>query len=231
MKSHQSLWTVGALCALVPLAGLSLWAAEPIFRRPTPGPPAADPAAAATPREKAAAKPAAADAAASDDEQDLLNSFRRLEVQSAEAYLKLTEIDLKKVTDMNKEVAKVYSGSVVDDFKAAVEIAKERVNVAREVLEGSDETSLVGIAAIRLKTAQQGYERALTANQRMATAYGPIDMERLQVAVESARVDLDKAKIVSRMNSPLTDLHLELDQLREEVRALRYKITAITSRR
>jgi hypothetical protein len=71
----------------------------------------------------------------------------------------------------------------------------------------------------------------LNANRRLATAYGPIDLERMQIAVESARVDLDKAKIVSKMNSPIVVLHLELDQLREEVRQLRYRITAITSRR
>jgi hypothetical protein len=228
MKSRYSLWTLAALGGLVPLAGLSLWAAEPVFRRPTPGP-AGPETTGAAPREKAGGS--SSGTPTTDDEHDLNNSFMRLEVQSAEAYLKLTELDLRKVTEMNEKMANVYSGSVVDDFKAAVEIAKERVNVARQALAGTKETSLVGIASIRLKTAQQGYERAQNANRRVPGTYGPIDVERLQVSVDSARVDLDKAKIVSRMDSPLTDLHLELDQLREEVRALRYKITAITSRR
>ena len=81
------------------------------------------------------------------------------------------------------------------------------------------------------KTARQQLDRALNANKRLATAYGPIDMERMRVAVDSAKVDLEKARVVSQMHSPLTDLHLELDELREEVRQLRYRITAITSRR
>ncbi len=218
MKRRPSLWITAAWCAFVPIAGLSVWAAEQP-RKPVPGPAAPGDVGPAT----------AAEADMSPDE--LLKAFQRLEVQSAQAYVRLTELDLQKITQMNEKMSGVYSGSEVDLLKSAVEIAKERVRVAREDLDGQKESSLVGIATIRLKSAQQIYDRAVSANKRLATAYGPIDMERLKVAVDSARVDLDKAKVVAQMESPLTDLHLELDQLREEVRQLRYRITAITSRR
>ncbi len=216
MKHPKSLWITAAWCASVPIAGLSVWAAEQPRK---PGLPTTAPGASSK------------DDSAAGDEKDLLKSFLRLEVLSAEAYVKLTELDLQKINQMNEKMSGVYSNSEVEILKSAVEIAKERVRVAQEQLGGKKESSLVGIAAIRLKTAQQVYERALNANRRLATAYGPIDLERLQIAVESARVDLDKAKVVAQMNSPLTDLHLELDQFREEVRQLRYRITAITSRR
>jgi hypothetical protein len=217
MKRHQSLWITAAWCAFVPIAGLSVWAAEQPRKL---APPAAGPA-------------APADTASDDEmsEADLLKAFRRLEVQSAQAYVKLTELDLQKITQMNEKMSGVYSTSEVDNLKLTVDIARERVRVAQEAVDGNKESSLVGIAALRMRNAQQVYERALNANKRLATAYGQIDLERLRVAVDSARVDLDKAKVVARMNSPLTDLHLELDELREEVRQLRYRITAITSRR
>ncbi len=213
MKRQQSFWITAAWCAFVPIAGLSVWAAEQP-RKPAPGP--------AAPLE---------DVGDTLSEEDLLKAFRRLEVQSAQAYVKLTELDLQKIMQMNEKMSGVYSSSEVDLLKSAVEIAKERVRVAQEELDGNKESSLVGIATIRLKSAQQIYERGMNANKRLATAYGPIDIERMRFAVESARVDLDKAKVVSQMHSPLIALHLELDELREEVRQLRYRITAITSRR
>ncbi len=215
MKRRPSLWITTAWCALVPLAGLSVWAAEQ-QRKPEPGP-------------AAAADQAGPDADLSPAE--LTKAFERLEIQSALAYVKLTELDLQKITQMNEKMSGVYSNSEVDLLRSAVEIAKERVRVAQEVLNGKQESSLVGIAAVRLKSAQQIYDRAINANKRLASAYGPIDVERFKVAVDSARIDLDKAKVVAQMNSPQTALHLELDQLREEVRQLRYRITAITSRR
>ncbi len=221
MKRHQSLWITAAWCALVPLAGISVWAAEQP-RKPAPT------------RVKAAADPADINDLGKSDamsEDELLKSFRKLEVQSAIAYVKLTELDLQKINQLNEKVSGIYSNSVVDDFRSTVEIAKERVRVAQEALDGGKETSLVGIAAVRLKTARQQLDRALNANKQLASAFGPIDMERLRVAVDSAKVDLEKARVVAQMHSPITDLHLELDELREEVRQLRYRVTAITSRR
>ena len=227
MKRPHTLWLAGVLCALVPVASLSVWAAD------QPGRPAAPPAGVrvgdATGPRKTTPKPDAEPKA--EDEQELLKSFQRLEVLSAEAYVKLTELDLQKIMQMNEKMAGVYSNAEVDNLKGAVEIAKERVRVAREQLEGRNESHLVGIALIRLKNAQQVYERALTANRRLATTYGPIDIERLKMAVESARIDADKARVVAKLDSPITDLHLEFDQLREEVRQLRYRVTSITSRR
>lgn len=157
MKRRPSLWITTAWCALVPLAGLSVWAAEQ-QRKPEPGP-------------AAAADQAGPDADLSPAE--LTKAFERLEIQSALAYVKLTELDLQKITQMNEKMSGVYSNSEVDLLRSAVEIAKERVRVAQEVLNGKQESSLVGIAAVRLKSTSK-----FTIGRSMPTSGWPAPMAR-----------------------------------------------------
>ncbi len=65
----------------------------------------------------------------------------------------------------------------------------------------------------------------------MASAVKPVDVERDRVAVDMAKVNLQKAKLVEQLDSPIAVVNWELEVLRDEVRQLRWLITAITSRR
>ena len=59
----------------------------------------------------------------------------------------------------------------------------------------------------------------------------PVDVERDRVSVEMAKVNLAKAKVVDQLDSPIAVINWEIEVLRDEVRQLRWLITAITSRR
>ena len=81
------------------------------------------------------------------------------------------------------------------------------------------------------KTPRITYERDMAANRRLPTAVKPVDVERDRVSVDMAKVNLEKAKLVTQLDSPIAIVNWELDVLRDEVRQLRWRITAITSRR
>jgi hypothetical protein len=215
MNRRNVLWLIGITSAVSSIAGLSVWAAEQV--RPTP------------------ARPAVVDAkpvdGASDDPSDLEATLRRLDVQSAELSLRLYELDLQKIDDMNQKMAGLYSNAEVDRFQASVEMARQRVKAARERNEGKDTIAIVGVGQALLKNAQDAYERDKAANRKLPTAVRPIDVERDRVAVEMAEVNLTKAKLVTRLDTPIPIINWEMDVLRDEVRQLRWRITAITSRR
>ena len=156
---------------------------------------------------------------------------RRLDVQAAELSLRLYELDLQKIDDINKQMAGLYSNAVVDRFRANVEMAKQRVKAARERAEGKHAVAIVGIGQALLQNAEDTYERDMAANRQLSTAVKPVDVERDRVAVEMAKVNLDKAKLVDQLDSPIAIINWEIDVLRDEVRQLRWRITAITSRR
>ena len=195
------------------IAGWSLWAAEP--QRTTITRLAADVSPAST----------------SDNPDDLEATLRRLDVQSAELSLRLYELDLQKIDDINKQMAGLYSNAVVDRFRANVEMAKQRVKAARERAEGKHAIAIVGVGQALLQNAEDAYERDMAANRQLSTAIKPVDVERDRVSVEMAKVNLAKAKLVDQLDSPIAIVNWELDVLRDEVRQLRWLITAITSRR
>src|SRR5690242_19924901 len=70
------------------------------------------------------------DATESNDTKALESNLHRLDLQFSEIALRLTELDLQKIEDMNRKVAGIYSDSEVDRFRSAVAVAKERVNAA-----------------------------------------------------------------------------------------------------
>ena len=78
---------------------------------------------------------------------------------------------------------------------------------------------------------QETYERDMAANRQLSTAVKPVDINRDRVSVEMAKVNLAKAKLVEQLDSPIAVVNWELDVLRDEVRQLRWRITAITSPR
>jgi len=206
-------WLIGILGAVSCIAGWSLVAAEP--RRPATARLAAD----------------ESQTNSSDQPQDLQVMLRNLDVQSAELSLRLYELDLQKIDDMNRKMAGLYSNAEVDRFRANVEMAKQRVAAARERSEGKPGNAIVGVGQTLLQSAQNVYERDMAANRQLSSAIKPVDVERDRVSVEMAKVNLEKAKVVDQLDSPIAIVNWELDVLRDEVRQLRWRITAITSRR
>ena len=213
MNRRNALLLTGFFGAVSLVAGWSLWAAEPTR--------------ATTTRLTADVSPPRA----SDNADDLDATLRRLDVQSAELSLRLYELDLQKIDDINKQMAGLYSKAEVDRFRANVEMAKQRVAAARERADGKRGVAIIGVGQIILQNAQETYERDMAANRQLSTAFKPVDIERDRVSVEMAKVNLAKAKLVDQLDSPIAIVNWELDVLRDEVRQLRWRITAITSRR
>jgi hypothetical protein len=213
MNHRNVLW----LTALVfSLAGWSLWAAEEI--RPTR-------------IQQAGLEAKTTDAPATGSQEEMQETLRKLDVQAAELSLQLYELDLQKIDDLNNKMPGLYSKAETDRFRTSVAMAKERVKAARERVEGKDTKAIVGVGEALLQNAKDNYERDIAANRRLPTAVKQIDIDRDRVSVEMAKVNVAKAKLVTQLDSPISILNWEIDVLRDEVRQLRWRITAITSRR
>jgi hypothetical protein len=210
MNLRKNVWLTGVVSAVSMITAWSLWGAEP--GRPAP-------------------VRLVADAPAGDKTDDVDATLRQLDVQAAELSLRLYELDLQKMSDINKQMAGLYSNAVVDRFRANVEMARQRVKAARERADGKRAVAIVGVGQTLLQAAEDAYERDLAANRQLSTAIKPVDVERDRVAVEMAKVNLAKAKLLDQADSPIAVVNWELDVLRDEVRQLRWLITAITSRR
>jgi len=213
MNRRNLVWLIGLVSTVSLIAGWSLFAAEP--QRTTITRVAADIPPANT----------------SNNPDDLEATLRQLDVQAAELSLRLYELDLQKIDDINKQMAGLYSNSVVDRFRSAVEMARQRVQAARQRAEGKRAVAIIGVGQALLQNAEDAYKRDMAANRQLATAIKPVDVERDRVAVEMAKVNLEKAKLVDQLDSPIATVNWELDVMRDEVRQLRWLITAITSRR
>ncbi|HTU26753.1 MAG TPA: hypothetical protein VMF30_15200 [Pirellulales bacterium] len=213
MIRRNTAWLIGLIGTGALLAGWKTWAAEP-----KPAAPARLVADSAT-------------SSSGNDSNDLDATIRRLDVQGAELSLRLYELDLQKIDDINKQMAGLYSNAEVDRFRANVEMAKQRLKAARERAEGKRGIAIIGVGQAMLQQAQDSYDRDMAANRKLPSAIKPVDVERDRVSVEMAKVNLEKAKLVDQLDSPGAVLNWELDALRDEVRQLRWRITAITSRR
>ena len=198
------------------IAGWSLWAAEQ---------------GGATQARPAAVKADSGERASNGKPADLEETLRRLDLQTAELSLQLYELDLQKINDLNAKMPGLYSNAEGDRFRTSVEMARQRVKAARERAEGKDSVAIIGVGQALLQNAIDNYDRDRAANRRLPTAVKQVDVDRDRVAVEMARVSLEKAKVVTQLDSPTEMVNWEIDVLRDEVRQLRWRITAITSRR
>ena len=151
MNRRNVVWLIGVISAASLIAGWSSWGAEP--------------------RRAATARLTADDsqASSSDKPEDLEAMLRRLDLQSAELSLRLYELDLQKIGDINKQMAGLYSNSVVDRFKANVEMAKQRVKAAQERVDGKRAVAIIGVGQSLLQNAEEAYARDMAANRQFST--------------------------------------------------------------
>ncbi|HVU85964.1 MAG TPA: hypothetical protein VHD36_01500 [Pirellulales bacterium] len=152
-----------------------------------------------------------------------------LDVAYAEASLKLLQLDLQKMTDLQSRVHGSITASQFDRVDGMVRVAEDNLrmvkagNPSRGALNVMRAREAVRTAEFVLKTARQV--------KAAANAISDIQLTRLGVEVEVERLMLARAEQAAKTDSPLDDLAWENDQLRDEVQRLRYRFEALTARR
>lgn len=172
-------------------------------------------------------KPAPIDAPA--PERAVPNDPHELEVAYAETFLKLARLDLQKMLDLQNRIKGAITSSQFDRIEGLVRVAEDNYRLTKEGKATRQSMNLVR-ARESLRTAEQVLKTAMQV-KASADAISDTEMARLRTSVELERLGLARAEAVAATDSPLDDLQLEIDQMRDEMMRLRYRFEAMTARR
>jgi hypothetical protein len=153
-------------------------------------------------------------------------SPQNLEMKYAEAQYKLAETNLRKVELTNQRFQKTVSASVIADYTEDLAIAKSQLDGVRE---GGHDVLFAGwIRRVEsnLKTAEASYNSARLANQRQPGTVDALDVERMRLRVEIARLQLEQGKMLA---SATVDerLRWQVQVLNDEVASLKVQTSRI----
>ncbi len=162
--------------------------------------------------------------------EELDREREEINVKYAETFLRLSEVQLQKILDFNRRVPGGFSEAEVERLRRMVEVAKERLEWVRKAGHKQSAANIFQAEAT-VQNAETNYNKAQSANNRVPGAVPQLEMDRLRLVAELARMSLQKARLAAEANSSVADVQWELDQLREDVLQLRSRVEAITSRR
>ncbi len=115
-------------------------------------------------------------------------------IRYAKAQLRLAELRLAKAQEMNRRVARTLAKGVVEQFANDVTFAKAQLEAAQGSGKSDSFSFWVRRAELELADRQEQLRIANAANQRVPGAYQPIDLDRMQAAIELAGLRVERAK-------------------------------------
>lgn len=142
-----------------------------------------------------------------------------LELRYAEAQLKLAEVNLQKVQRMNERVARAVPGDLIAEYREDVEVAKLRV---QHLASGKEESRLrvwLRRAEADAKAAQARWKSGVAVNERAPGTIDPLDLERLRVQADVARLRLARGRAVADQSQE-AQVQWQLNYLSDEVQRL-----------
>jgi len=150
-----------------------------------------------------------------------------IDVRLAEAKLKLAKVDLRWATDWNRRVRGTISQSTVEWLRKNVSLANAQVDIARQDEQHWHALHVHQMEAA-LRTAESQLERTKAMKRAGPRTVGALDLERIRLKVEVARLGLAKAKDPVNMQSPEAHLQWQVDQLRDEVNRLKDQVERLS---
>lgn len=122
---------------------------------------------------------------------------KSLATRYAKAQLRLAELNLQKVQEMNKRVPGTLIQSVVQQFEEEVEFAKANVRHAEQNGVDLAYQSCLERAELGVRAAEAYAKRAEETHQRAPTMRSGTDVERAKVAMEMAQLQVERGKAAS----------------------------------
>lgn len=151
-----------------------------------------------------------------------------LDAHYADAYLRLMDATLRKYEDANRRQPNTIPASVMHVIQDGARDARVRAQML-EKADSTDAEVYIACAESELRGAQESLERAENANREAPGNVSASQVEILKATLELAKIRVEKARHVSA-ESPLSSVHFELGQLREEVQQLRMLVALIGER-
>ncbi len=145
-------------------------------------------------------------------------------VRYARASLELAKIELKKLEEQNKKVPRVVPAIIVERAKMNVKVAEAQVEQAIGPSAGGTANVHIRYAEERVKVAELEFEKAKEARRRNPDAVIELEVERLRLVAETARLRLAMWRDPVYLPSLLDQMQWELDRVSEEVVELNKRV-------
>lgn len=142
-----------------------------------------------------------------------------LAVRYAQAQLRLAEVNLQKVQQMNQRVARAVPGDMVAEYREDVEIAKLRVETLLDGKDGDEFRVWLRRAEATARSAEARWKSGKAVNQRAPGTLDTLDLERLRLRAEMARLRLARGKMLVNQSRE-AQVQWQLDYLSDEVQRL-----------
>ncbi len=120
-------------------------------------------------------------------------------VRYAKVQLRVAELKLLKAQEMNRRVAETISKDVIQMFSDDVAVAKGALAAAQK------DGAIGGAYDLWMRRAEQDLvwrqtrlRRATEANRRVPDAYGPLDMDRMNTAIELAKLRVERGQSLAK---------------------------------
>jgi hypothetical protein len=143
-----------------------------------------------------------------------------LAVRTARAQLRLAELTMQKVQEMNKKVAGTLSASMTAQIVDDVEFAKAQLENALQPGGGDPFQAWLRRAELAVRSAEFKLKKVKEADRRAPGSYVALDIERLRLGVEIAQLKLERGKSLASA-SPEAKLQWQLEMLDDGVARLR----------
>lgn len=156
------------------------------------------------------------------------NEERRLAVLYAQKNLELARLNLENAVESNRRVARSVSSSDIEQLRQTVKVAEQNL----KSVQGAANNPAVATAAANVQLAEDKLRKALTANQRVAGSVPPVEIRRLQLNLDLARITLARERAAGTdPSSVLADLQWELQALASQVADLQQRVDSLSAER
>ncbi len=153
-------------------------------------------------------------------------------VRYARAYSELAKADLAIALDVNKRIRGSYTEITVQRLRNQVEIAEAKLQYEL----GSEESKKLHDIHLReleeaSKLAELNLASAIVVNKRLAGTVSDLEIRRLRLAAEVARLAVERGRDPAAVSTPYAHLQWQLDQVRSELLWLQIRADKLAASR
>ncbi len=153
-----------------------------------------------------------------------LTTSESIEVRYARTQLQLSEANLNRVEQRNKQVERSVPSSVVAEYQHEVQVAKTRLEQANAGRAASEFQVWLQRAEAERKTAETTWKNATAANGSVPGTVEPLERRTLSSAAEVAKLQLERGQALvdsgreAQQQWEIEVLDNEVQRLKEESR-------------
>jgi hypothetical protein len=143
-----------------------------------------------------------------------------VDVRYARAQLQLAEATLRKAQGQNRRVGETISAGLLAQFTDSVQVARAQLQAVENPGEADSLAAWIRRAESAVREAENRWKRAQEVNRLSAGTVAAIDIERLGLTVEIAKLQVERGKALASASNE-AKLNWQVDVLNDEITRLK----------